>query len=143
MSEQELSGVLLCPSAQPEMADCRVLGVMGGSVAEPRLAYLDQPAPVTPEILALAGPVKPTEVFRFAAHCVESQCCHFDGKDCKLATRIVQILPAVTEALPACRIRHECRWYLQEGRPACMRCPQVLTQNFSPSEEMLRAATPV
>jgi hypothetical protein len=124
------------------MAGSRILGVVGGSVTEPQLSYLEEPAPVTDELLALAGPVKPTEVFRFAAPCVESKCCHFDGTDCRLVTRIVRILPAVTEALPACRIRHDCRWFEQEGRPACMRCPQVITQNYSPSEEMVRAATP-
>jgi len=132
----------LCPSAQPEMPGSRVFGVMGGTVQEPLLGYLDQPAPATPELLALSGPVKPTEVFRLAAPCVESACCHFDGRDCRLVTRIVQILPAVSEVLPACRIRQDCRWFRQEGRPACLRCPQVITQNCSPSKEMVRAATP-
>jgi hypothetical protein len=124
------------------MAQSRIFGVMGGSVEEPRVIYLDEPTPAAPDVLALAGPVKPIEVFRIAATCVESACRHFDGKDCQLAARIVQILPAVTEALPACRIRQDCRWFEQEGRPACLRCPQVITQNYSPSEEMVRAATP-
>ena len=124
------------------MPGCRVLGVIGGTTAEPRLAHLEEPIPATPEILSLAGPVKPTEVFRLAAPCVEKQCRHFDGNDCHLATRIVQILPAVTEALPTCRIRPECRWYQQEGRPACLRCAQVITQNCSPTDAMVRAATP-
>jgi hypothetical protein len=137
-----VSASLLCPSAQAEMPGCRVVGVMAGTADEPRLAYLEEPTAATPEILALAGPVKPTEVFRLAAPCVESQCRHYDGKDCHLATRIVQILPAVTEALPKCRIRPECRWFQQEGRPACLRCPQVITQNCSPSEAMVQAATP-
>jgi hypothetical protein len=124
------------------MPGCRVLGVMAGTVDQPRLAYLEEPAPASAEILSLSGPVKPTEVFRLAAPCVETQCRHFDGKDCHLVTRIVQILPAVTEALPTCRIRPECRWFEQEGRLACLRCPQVITQNCSPTEEMVRAATP-
>src|SRR4051794_13117071 len=53
---------LLCPSALPEMPQGRVFGVMGGTATEPRLAYLDEPAPVTDDILAMAEPVKPTEV---------------------------------------------------------------------------------
>lgn len=144
MNNQTLPAVvpLLCPSAQPEMPGGRIFGVMGGTVESPLLGYLDEPTPATPELLALSGPVKPTEVFRLAAPCVESACCHFDGRDCRLVTRIVQILPAVSEALPACRIRHDCRWFQQEGRPACLRCPQVITQNCSPTEEMVRAATP-
>ena len=133
---------LLCPSAQPEMKASRVIGLMEGTPEAPRLSYLDEPQAVTPELLALAAPLKPPEVFRFAAVCEESHCVHFDGKDCKLATRIVNILPAVTERLPTCRIRPECRWYQQEGKAACLRCPQVVTQDFSPTELVVAAATP-
>lgn len=132
----------LCPSALPEMPNGRLFGVVGGTVEEPRLQYLDRAAPVTREVLAMAGPVKPTEVFRMAAPCVESKCCHFDGHDCRLVTRIVQILPAVAESLPVCAIRRDCRWFEQEGKPACLRCPQVVTWNCVASDEMVRAATP-
>jgi hypothetical protein len=133
---------LLCPSALPEMPEGRVFGVMGGTATEPRLAYLDEAAPATGDLLAMAGEVQPTEVFRMAAPCVGSQCTHFDGRDCGLATRIVQILPAVVDTLPPCVIRKDCRWFQQEGKPACMRCPQVVTLNCAPSEGMARAATP-
>ena len=133
---------LLCPSALPEMPQGRLFGVVGGTATEPRLAYLDRTAPVTDDILALAAPVKPTEVFRLAAPCVESKCCHFDGRDCRLVTRIVQILPAVAESLPPCAIRKDCRWFQQEGKPACLRCPQVVTLNCAASEGMVRAAAP-
>ena len=136
------SGALLCPSAQPEMAGSVVLGVVGGTVEDPRLSYLEEPLPVTDELLGLSGPVQPTEVFRFAAHCEEAACCHFDGQNCRLATRIVQILPAVIDALPPCKLRAACRWYQQEGAPACLRCPQIITYHCNPSPEMTRAATP-
>ena len=131
---------LFCPSAQPNMEDARVLGVVGGTPEAPALAYLNERLAVSDELLASTAPAKPTQVFRFAARCEESKCCHFDGAKCNLATRIVQILPAVTEALPACLIRPECRWYEQEGRAACMRCPQVITETYVPSEEFTRAA---
>jgi hypothetical protein len=133
---------MFCPSAQPEMNHNVVLGVVKGTVEDPRVGWLERPLPVTQELLAMAGPVKPAEVFRFAAQCEESACRHFDGSRCKLATRIVQILPAVTTALPPCQIRIDCRWYLQEGRAACMRCPQVVTHNVRASEDVVRAATP-
>lgn len=136
------SSCLMCPSAQPEMADAVVLGVRGGTEQSPTISYLDQPVPVTPQLLALANPVRPAEVFRFAARCEEGACKHFDSTNCRLATRIVNILPAVVDSLPPCRIRHECRWYLQEGRPACVRCPQVVTETQQPTEEYRRAATP-
>ena len=90
--------------------------------------------------LLVAAPLKPTEVFRFAAHCEGKGCLHFDGANCRLATRIVQILPAVTEGLPACPIRPTCRWYQQEGKPACLRCPQIVTQTYEASEAYRRAA---
>jgi hypothetical protein len=131
---------LLCPSAQPEMAESRVLGVVGGTADVPELAYLNEILHVTEEVLARAAPVKPTEVFRFAANCEESACRHFDGRSCQLATRIVQILPTATETLPACLIRSTCRWYSQEGREACLRCPQIVTQIYEPSENLRRAA---
>ena len=133
---------LLCPSAQPEMSRSMVLGVMSGTVDEPMLSYLEEPLPVNDDLLAMAGPVQPTEIFRFAADCEESACCHFDGSRCRLATRIVQILPAVVEALPACTIRPTCRWFQQEGREACFRCPQIVTQVFDDSERLSRVAMP-
>jgi len=44
-------------------------GVAGGTAAEPPVSYLKEPLPVTPELLELAEPVEPTEVFHFAAPC--------------------------------------------------------------------------
>jgi hypothetical protein len=132
----------MCPSAQPDMADAVILGVRGGGLEAPYVSYLDNPVPATPELLALAAPVEPAEVFRFAARCEESACRHFDGADCRLASRIVQILPVAAESLPPCKIRHECRWFRQEGRPACLRCPQVITELREPSDTFRRTATP-
>jgi hypothetical protein len=131
---------LMFPSAQPEMEGSRVLGVVGGTADSPQLAYLNQYLPITDELIAMTQPVKPTQVMRFAAPCQEKACCHFDGTNCNLVTRIVQILPAVTEALPACLIRPTCRWYQQEGRHACQRCPQIITYVDDPDDRMRMAA---
>jgi hypothetical protein len=132
----------LCPSAQPEMEQSVVFGVVGGTVEVPRLAYLKEPQPVTDEVLSLSGPVKPTEVFRFAAPCAGSACQHFDGADCRLAKRTVRMLPEAVHRLPPCRLRPRCRWWQQEGGAACMRCPMVVTENYWPSEEQRRSADP-
>lgn len=132
--------ILMCPSAQPDMKEARVIGVVGGTVETVKVAYVNEVLPVTDEILQAAAPAKPTEVFRFAAHCETKACRHFDGTNCNLATRIVQILPAVVDTLPACLIRPTCRWYQQEGRAACLRCPQVVTESYEPSEDFKRAA---
>lgn len=133
---------LLCPSAQPTMAESVVFGIVAGTVEQPQLNHLVKPQPVTEELLALAHPVNPTEIFRFAAPCANSACQHFDGSQCRLATRIVEGLPAVVEQLPPCPIRASCRWWQQEGKAACMRCPQIATETFSPSEQLLQASNP-
>ena len=134
--------VLLCPSAPPEWEGSRLIGIVGGTAAEPRVSNLAAAQPVTGDLLALAGPVTPTEVFRFAAPCRCTDCVHFAERKCTLVERIVTLVPAVAEQLPFCPIRHECRWWEQEGSAACRRCPQVVTDNYSPSAAMRNAATP-
>ena len=126
----------LCPSAQPGMDRCRVLGVVRQEGSTPILEYLNRLLPATTEILAMAAPLKPTEVFRLAATCAEHKCPHFDGADCQLATRVVQILPAIVDALPPCIIRTECRWYSQEGGAACKRCPAITTVSHDLSPQV-------
>lgn len=134
--------VPLCPSAPPEWEGSRVIGVVGGTAAEPRVSSLSQPLPVTADLLALAAPVTPTEVFRFAAPCHCTGCVHFAERKCTLVERIVTLVPPVSGQLPFCLIRNECRWWQQEGRAACLRCPQVVTDNCNPSVVMRQASTP-
>jgi hypothetical protein len=100
------------------------------------LEYLNENLPASPEVLAMAAPLKPTDVFRLAATCAEHKCPHFDGADCRLATRIVKILPEVVDSLPACTIRKDCRWFSQEGGAACKRCPEVTTVSYDLSPRM-------
>jgi hypothetical protein len=126
----------LCPSAQPGMDECRILGLVRWGGPAPRLEYLNEHVTATPEVLALAAPLKPTEVFRLAATCAEHQCPHFDGADCRLATRVVQILAAAVDTLPPCIIRKDCRWYSQEGGAACKRCPEITTVSYDLSAEV-------
>jgi hypothetical protein len=133
---------LICPSAQPDMEDGLVLGVLEDTPEGKRLAWIEKPQPVTPQLLQLTRDVDPRNIFRFAARCEESRCVHFDGQDCRLATRIVEILPRVVDVLPPCNIRPECRWYQQEGKAACFRCPEVATHVDQPSAEILSVATP-
>ena len=98
----------------------------------------------TEELLEMAEPVSADEVFRIAAPCACSDCGHFDSEqsNCRLAQKIVRWVPMVSESLPVCSIRAECRWWQQEGRAACLRCPQVVTRNKQPSEAMRDAANP-
>jgi hypothetical protein len=128
---------LKCPSAQPGMGDVQILGVISRDADEPRLAYLDEALPATLPVLELAAPLDVSQVFRLSARCEERKCTHFDGVDCQLAVRIAKILPEVVDQLPACNIRRDCRWFRQEGRAACLRCPQILTGNHE-ADEVLR-----
>jgi hypothetical protein len=137
------SSTPLCPSARPEVGNSAVFGIVAGTVEKPQVAYLKQVQPLTDELIALSGSVTPGEVFRVAAPCAGTGCQHFDGANCRLATRVANQLAAVSENLPPCPIRRECRWWQQEGKAACMRCPQVITDNYSPSEQIRQVATPV
>jgi hypothetical protein len=133
---------LSCPSAQPNMQDARIFGVIGGSAEEPRIAYLKESAVVDPSALEQLGPLEPTQVFRFAARCEESRCVHFNGSRCTLAERIVAKLAPVVDTLPPCLIRPTCRWYAERGAEACLRCPQVVTMVPSGDETLDQVARP-
>jgi hypothetical protein len=124
------------------MAGSQVFGIVGGSAEEPRVGYLTEPLPVTREVLALAQPVRSGEVFRIAAPCAGHGCQHFDGSRCRLVQRIVRSLPVVVDELPPCALRPACLWFHQEGRAACQRCPQVVSETCGPSEALLQAADP-
>jgi len=63
---------------------------------------------------------------------------HFRDDACRLAARSVAVLTEVTEDLPRCSIRPQCRWFRQEGPAMCRRCPQIVTDQYRPSAEMLR-----
>jgi hypothetical protein len=43
---------------------------------------------------------------------------------------------------PRCAIRSQCQWWHQEGVSACLRCPQVLTNNVSPDDLVMAAGDP-
>lgn len=120
-------GYLSCPSGQPDMQDARIFGVIGGTPAEPRVAYLKKKAEVTPDMLAQLGDLDPTQVFRYAARCESGRCAQYEDGRCSLARRVVGLLPPVVEDLPSCQIRDTCRWYREEAGAACLRCPQVVT----------------
>jgi len=132
----------LCPSAQPEMTGATVFGLVQGTATEPRVAYLDRAVPLTPEILASAAPVLPTEVFRVGAPCAGGCCQHFGEGRCRLAVRLVQLLPPVVTSAPPCALRPNCMWWLQEGIYACSRCPQIVTHTHAPRALLVEVATP-
>ena len=131
-----------CPSAQPDMPESVIFGVVGGTASDPRVRYLAEPLPPTPELLSLAEPAEPTEVFRFGARCAESRCQHFDGAHCRLGAKLATEVRPVTAIAPPCRLRSRCRWWREQGVDACLRCPVVVTRTHNPSTEVRSAALP-
>ena len=98
----------LCPSAQPDMEEARIFGLLSGTPDEPRIAYLAPGVQVDQDATVQLGAVSPTEAFRFAAVWESHRCAHFDGNQCSLGQRIVSQLPEVVDLLPVCQIRHRC-----------------------------------
>jgi hypothetical protein len=138
----QISDTALCPSARSDWEGSQIFGVVGGTVENPTVTYLKKTQPLTNHVSKLGDKITPEEVFRIAAPCEEKGCQHFDGHDCKLATRVAEKLPIVTEQLPPCSIRRNCRWWQQEGISACLRCPQVITDNYDPSILAVEVALP-
>lgn len=137
-----VSSTSLCPSARADGDNARVFGIVTGTVNDPRVRYLKQARPSVESTSKLQGKVTPEEVFRVAATCEEKMCQHFDGQDCRLAIRIAAQLTIVTDQLPPCAIRRDCRWWHQEGKAACVRCPQVVTDHYNLSKLMINVAMP-
>ena len=134
----------LCPSAQPDFEDAVLFAVVGGTAEQPEVAYLDKTYPITEAVLQMADKVDPTEVFRFAAPCINSECHHYHAEQaiCQLASKVVKLVPVAVNKLAPCAIRQTCRWWQQEGVAGCQRCPQVVTLNYAPTDAMRKAATP-
>jgi hypothetical protein len=138
----EKASALECPSAQPDMVGARVFGVIVGATEQPEVAYLKREATVNLSRLKGMGAVKVTEVFRIAATCEQSRCVHFDGSRCSLGGRIVEHLQPVVDALPPCTVRPTCRWYAEQGREVCLRCPQLVTLAHRKEEILSQVASP-
>lgn len=131
-----------CPSAQPGMPGARVIGVVRHDHETPDVEYLPESLPITTELLELASPLLPTEIFRFAASCQQSACAHWEQSQCSLVERMVGLIPTNALTLPRCAARATCQWYAQRRASACRVCPLVVTQNEAPSSEMRAAAMP-
>jgi hypothetical protein len=137
----------MCPAAPAHWKDSILWGIAAGTVEQPQVTPIP-PEPLTPELLARAAPCTPREVYRIAATCVKGGCRHWrDGRDgaegdgcCSLIERVIARYPRIVDdRLRPCGIRSVCRWFAQEGPPACRVCPGVCTDigeiGQSPEEE--------
>jgi hypothetical protein len=146
----EETAELLCPSAAAEPGRGVIFGVAGatgaaGSVGGPparAVAYLTRPVPVPDDVAEMTAPARPNEVLRTASPCAQHACSHFSGSSCTLIERITAALEPAVARPPACAIRATCRWWAEQGRNACVRCPQVVTDRTAPSEAYARAMAP-
>lgn len=130
---------LACPSAPHDWEGAKLLGVVTGSVERPQVRYTG-PTKVTPELLKLAEPAHPEEVFRFTAPCRESRCSFFRDGRCGVGEAAVAGLPEEkTSILPSCGIRRECRWWAEHGAAACRRCSLVVTEDAARPEAFVAA----
>jgi hypothetical protein len=129
---------ILCPSVT---GIGPAVGVLTGSVVKRfRVGYLTMTLPATSALLAAAAPARPRERLRAAALCMGRHCEHFHDANCRRAARIASLLDPFPEALPRCAVHRQCRWLRQEGRAACLRCPQVTAEQRNPSDLQSMAA---
>jgi hypothetical protein len=134
----QMNRELLCPSSRGTLENSLLIGVVTSHADGPRVIPTERAIPVTTEILRMAEPAGPSEVFRFASPCQTGKCPHFKHEACQLAVRSVDLLEAVVDGLPKCSIRPHCRWFHQEGAEICKRCPQVVTDQFHPTDTMVQ-----
>jgi len=133
---------LVCPSAQPDWEGAKAFGVVLGTAMRPAVSYLSEALPISEKIIELTKPVTVGEVVRIAAPCATHRCQHFESGRCSLGSRTIEYLEPVVDKLPRCAIRPLCRWWNEQGKEACYRCPQVVTNSFSDDEKIVQAATP-
>jgi hypothetical protein len=132
VSADRKSKVTFCPSSQPTVEQSLILGsIERNALGEPYVRYLKHPVKVTDGTLAAFtnAATKATEVFRFTAPCQKIDCRNWNGSACRVGQQVIKILPVVSSQLPECRLRPVCQWFDQEGKAACLRCPQVVTND--------------
>jgi hypothetical protein len=119
---------LMCPSAPPD-ADAVVHGVL---TEGKRIAHISPPLPISAVGLLPEGSER---VIRFANTCVEAGCGNWDPSDSRCGVLDALSSPGPPDTgLPACGIRHSCRWYAQSGAAACNVCNHTPTRLATGSE---------
>jgi hypothetical protein len=96
------------------------------------LGFVLPPLPLDDDFIRAAerADSTPEARFRFSEPCVERGCKQWTGSACGVVQRVLAAeAPREDLDLPACGIRQRCRWFAQEGPPACMVCPLIRTDN--------------
>ncbi|HEY0106633.1 MAG TPA: hypothetical protein VGB91_11160 [Rhizomicrobium sp.] len=121
-------GAAVCPSARAEIGAV-LIGVIG---VDGQLAYLKTALQIDQDFIDEASrDGAPEERFRFAGACVEGRCVQWDDGQarCGVLDGVRPVLGdgAGDGSLQPCVIRGACRWFAQDGAPACRICPGVVT----------------
>lgn len=117
---------IMCPSAKGKQGSL-LLGVrQNGSISIlPHALQMDDQFIKKANETALAE-----QNFRFANKCVEGGCKQWTGTRCGVADKMIGFLDKINtgDQLIPCSIRHQCRWFIQNGNEACKICPYVVTE---------------
>jgi hypothetical protein len=76
---------------------------------------------------------RPEQRFRFSSPCAQGACHQWTGSRCGVIDHVLelasdsQMMLPMMDALPACSIRSDCRWFSQSGAEACRVCLLVIT----------------
>lgn len=129
----------MCPSSRAQPG-AQLLGVRQ---ADGHVAILPQPLRINEAFIEAAKQDAPAEQrFRFTNKCVETGCGQWTGSRCGVADKIVSAINQlqVTDTLPECAIRPQCRWYQQQKAAACKVCAFVITETSTEEWENRTAA---
>ena len=139
----------LCPSARVETPGAQVFGVVDRAESLPQVRYLKEPVSITNEVVAILNGAPPGEVWRLSARCAGSKCRHFDGSQCSLGERLVQLRPRpqVSHVPPPCALRAAgCRWFNERGIEVCLSCRWVVSDSatlMESEDRRMLLATPI
>lgn len=117
---------IMCPSSKGKQG-ALLLGVRQNGA----IAILPQALQIDQEFIEKANEPTPAEQhFRFANKCVEAGCKQWANNKCGVIDKMQGFLDqvVVSDKLPECSIRHQCRWFLQSAAEACKICPYVITE---------------
>ena len=119
----------LCPSYRCEEG-ARLLGIVqhDGSVA-----FTPDDIRIDATFVETARRGRAPEArFRFAGPCQRGRCAQWTGERCGVIDGVLRLAAAtgmaVSDALPDCAIRAQCRWFGQAGAEACRVCTLVITE---------------
>jgi hypothetical protein len=117
---------VLCPSARLKEGAILV-GIVN---AEGQVTFLPDRLVVNRGFIDNAQQGRsPEKRFRFADTCVKSACRQWSEDRCGVVEQVLGVVSSdqLSEDLPDCSIRSQCRWYLQRKADACWSCSFVIT----------------